>query len=64
MKSGKTLVQLAEELERQSETKKDFIASTSALEMTDTGAITLESDTTTNQFPVTDHAHSTLSRLK
>lgn len=42
MKAGRTLTELAIELERQSETKKDFIASTEVLEMTDTGEMTLE----------------------
>ena len=60
MKTGKTLTQLAQELERQSETKKDFIASTSSLEMTDTGELALESDTT-HEFPVTEHAHSQIA---
>ncbi len=60
MKTGKTLTELAMELERQSETKKDFIASTSSLEMSDTGELALESDTT-HEFPVTDHAHSQIA---
>ena len=60
MKTGKTLTELAMELERQSETKKDFIASTSSLEMTDTGELALESDTT-HEFLVTDHAHSQIA---
>ena len=60
MKSGKTLTQLAMELERQSEAKKDFIASTEVLEMTDTGELALESDIT-HEFPVTDHAHSQIA---
>ncbi len=60
MKTGKTLTKLAMELERQSEAKKDFIANTSSLEMTDTGELALESDTT-HEFPVTDHAHSQIA---
>lgn len=61
MKTGKTLVELATELERQSSAKKDFIASTESLEMTPTGELTLESNTTSEQFPVTDHAHSQIA---
>lgn len=61
MKTGKTLVELATELERQSSAKKDFIASTESLEMTNTGELALESDTTSEQFPVTDHAHSQIA---
>lgn len=61
MKTGKTLVELATELERQSTAKKDFIASTESLEMTTTGELTLESDRISQQFPVTDHAHSQIA---
>ena len=60
MKSGKTLTELAMELERQSTAIKDFIASTEVLEMTDTGELALESDTR-QEFPVTDHAHSQIA---
>ncbi len=60
MKTGKTLTELAMELERQSTAKKDFIASTEVLEMTDTGELALESDTT-HEFPITDHAHSQIA---
>lgn len=60
MKTGKTLTQLAMELERQSTAKKDFIANTSALEMTPTGELALLSDTT-HEFPVTDHAHTQIA---
>ena len=60
MKNGKSLTELAMELERQSEAKKDFITNTSALEMTSGGELALESDTT-HEFPVTDHAHSQIA---
>ncbi len=60
MKTGKTLTQLAQELERQSTTKKDFLANTSALEMTPVGELALESDTT-HEFPITDHAHTQIA---
>lgn len=61
MKTGKTLVELATELERQSNAKKDFIANTESLEMTTTGELTLESDRISQQFPVTLHAHSQIA---
>lgn len=61
MKTGKTLTELAMELERQSTAKKDFIASTAALEMTNTGELALESNTTFDEFPITDHAHSQIA---
>lgn len=60
MKSGKTLSELALELERQAESKKDYIASTEVLEMTDTGEIALGGDTR-QEFAVTDHAHSQIA---
>ncbi len=60
MKSGKTLSELALELERQSETKKDYIASTESLEMTDTGEMTLEGDTR-QEFAIADHAHTQIA---
>ncbi len=60
MKSGKSLSELALELERQSETKKDYIASTEVLEMTETGEIAIDGDTR-QEFAVTDHAHSQIA---
>jgi len=60
MKTGKTLTELAMELERQSTAKKDFIANTSSLEMTATFDLALDSDIT-HEFPVTDHAHSQIA---
>ena len=57
MKTGKTLTELAIELYWQSETKKDFIASTEVLEMTDTGAMVLESDKS-QEFEIADVAHT------
>ena len=61
MKTGKTLVELATELERQSTAKKDFVASSAVLEMTPEGDLTLESDANTNEFPVTDHCHTQIA---
>lgn len=60
MKSGKTLSELALELERQAESKKDYIASTEILEMTDNGEIALEADTR-QEFAVTEHAHTQIA---
>ncbi len=60
MKTGRTLTELAIELERQSSTKKDFIASTEVLEMTDTGAMILEGDTT-QEFEIADVAHTQIA---
>ena len=60
MKTGKTLTELAIELERQSETKKDFIASTEVLEMTNTGAMVLEGDKS-QEFEIADVAHTQIA---
>jgi hypothetical protein len=60
MKAGKTLTELAQELERQSETKKDYIASTESLEMTNTGEMAIEGDTR-QEFEIADHAHTQIS---
>ncbi|KJH69787.1 DUF932 domain-containing protein [Aliterella atlantica] len=63
MKAGKTLSELALELERQSESKRDYIASTELLKMTDTGEMAIESDTR-QELAITDIAHSQIaSRL-
>ena len=61
MKSGLALVELATELERQSETKKDFVASTSVLEMTPEGELTKETETSSNEFPLTDNCHAQIA---
>ncbi|HEY9782088.1 MAG TPA: hypothetical protein V6D09_18350 [Leptolyngbyaceae cyanobacterium] len=61
MKSGLALVELATALERQSETKKDFVASTSVLEMTPKGELTLETETSSNEFPVTENCHTQIA---
>jgi len=60
MKSGKTLSELALELERQSQTKKDYIASTESLEMINTGEMALDGDTH-QEFAIADHAHTQIA---
>lgn len=61
MKTGKSLVEMAQELQRQSEAKQDFIADTRVLEMTPTGDLTLQGETT-QEFPLADHAHSQIAQ--
>lgn len=61
MKSGKTLVELAEELQRQSEAKKDYIADTSVLEMTPSTELALQNGTR-HEFPLTNHAHNQIAQ--
>jgi hypothetical protein len=60
MKTGKTLVEMAQELQRQSEAKRDFIADTRTVEMTPDGQLVLENGTR-HEFPVSDHAHSQIA---
>jgi hypothetical protein len=49
MKNGKSLVELAIELERQSNAKQDFVASTETMEMTNDGHLFLDgADTNSN----------------
>ncbi len=64
MKTGKSLTELAMELERQSEAKTDYIVNTSALEMTQNGELAIESDSHQElhqEFPITAHAHSQIA---
>ncbi len=44
MKTGKSIVQLAQELERINQTKRDFVVPTSKLEMTDSGRLAFNGD--------------------
>lgn len=64
MKNGKSLVELAQELQRQSETKQDFVASTETIEMTNDGHLLLDGTDGDNNydFSVTDNAHSQISQ--
>jgi len=61
MKTGKTLVEMAQELQRQSEAKRDYIADTRVLEMSPAGELALENGSR-HEFPVTDHAHSQIAQ--
>lgn len=61
MKAGKTLVEMAQELQRQSDAKKDYIADTRVLEMTPIGELALQNGAR-HMFPVTDHTHSQIAQ--
>lgn len=64
MKAGKTLVEMAQELERQSKAKADYLVDTQSLEMTPEGELTIENGTL-HEFQVNDNAHSQIAqRLK
>jgi len=60
MKTGKSLTELAMELERQSSAKTDYIANTSALEMTPNGNLAIQGDSH-QEFPITAHAHAQIA---
>ncbi len=64
MKNGKSLVELAQELERQSQAKKDFVASTEVMEMTPGGQLILDnfSSDDTYDFSLTEVAHTQISQ--
>jgi len=60
MKNSKSLVELAIELERQSQAKTDYIVDTKVLEMTPNGSLTINNDSA-QEFPITDHAHTQIA---
>jgi hypothetical protein len=64
MKTGLTLVQLAQELTAQQESKRDFHAPTSSLSMLGNGTFHLETNNGTEEVPATPYAHAQMaSRL-
>jgi hypothetical protein len=64
VKTGLTLVQLAEELTAQQESKRDFHAPTSSLSMQIDGRFQLDTNSGKEQMPATDYAHAQMaSRL-
>ncbi len=64
MKSGLTLVELAQELTAQQESKRDFHAPTSSLSMQIDGRFQLDTNSGKEQMPATDYAHAQMaSRL-
>lgn len=63
MKNGKSLVELAQELERQSNSKKDFVASTEIIAMTDDSQLTIEANSNdTLDFSLTEVAHTQIAQ--
>ncbi|WP_245894373.1 hypothetical protein [Chamaesiphon polymorphus] len=65
MKTGLTLVELAQELTAQQETKRDFHAPTSSLSMLGNGNFHLETSNGSEEMPATDYAHAQIaSRLQ
>jgi Domain of unknown function (DUF932) len=64
MKTGKSLVELAQELERQSQAKKDFIVSTETIEMTNDQHLLLDATAPNDNytFSLTSNAHSQIAQ--
>ncbi len=64
MKTGLTLVELAQELTAQQQSKRDFHAPTSSLSMLDSGEFHLETNNGSETMPATPYAHAQMaSRL-
>ncbi|WP_036486891.1 DUF932 domain-containing protein [Myxosarcina sp. GI1] len=61
MKSGKSLVELAQELERQSEAKKDYVAETTALKLKEDSSLVLEGEDAEETLKVTPHTHGQIA---
>jgi Domain of unknown function (DUF932) len=61
MKTGRTIVELAQELLAQQETKRDFHTSTKNLSMMPSGEFQLETTNSTEIMPASSHAHSQMA---
>ncbi|MEW6213383.1 MAG: DUF932 domain-containing protein [Acidobacteriota bacterium] len=61
MKTGKTIVELATEIQRQAESKRDFVVETSALTLHSNGRSSLEIEGV-DSFGVTDLAHDQIAQ--
>lgn len=60
MKAGLTLVEMAQQLQSQSESKRDFVADTRQLELSG-NTITVEAETV-EEFEVTEHTHGQIAQ--
>ncbi|MBI3654120.1 MAG: DUF932 domain-containing protein [Acidobacteria bacterium] len=61
MKTGKSLVELTAEIQRQTESKRDFVASTTALTLHSNGHSEMKIDGVESSFAVTDLAHQQIA---
>ena len=61
MKTGRTLVELAQELIAQQESKRDFHASIKSLTMVPSGEFQLDVNTGTEMMPATSYAHAQMA---
>jgi hypothetical protein len=55
MNAGRNLVELAQEITRQAEAKKDYVASTAALRMVDSNRLEVKGK---GEFDITEHTHN------
>ncbi len=62
MKNGKTLTELAVELDRQKNSKRDYIADTTALRMTPEGALNVPVNGHSEDLPVNELAHDQIAQ--
>ncbi len=62
MKIGKRLMELATEIQRQSESKRDYITDTRTLEMTGRGQLAMDINDTQVTLDVTPHAHNQIAQ--
>ena len=60
MKSGLTLVEMAQEIQSQAEKKKDYIADTRQLEVNPDSTLTIQEEA--GSFQVTEHTHSQIAQ--
>jgi hypothetical protein len=61
MKIGRTIVELAQELLDQQESKRDFHANTKSLTMVPSGKFQLDTNTGTEVMPATNYAHAQMA---
>jgi Domain of unknown function (DUF932) len=61
MKTGRTLVELAQELTAQQETKRDYHAKASNLAMADNGQFQLQTSSSLETMPATSYAHGQMA---
>jgi Domain of unknown function (DUF932) len=62
MKTGKSLIELATEIQRQADSKRDFITDTRTLEMTGRGQLAMDINDTQVTLDVTPHAHNQIAQ--
>ena len=62
MKSGKSLVELATEIQRQAEGKRDFVADTREMHMTPQGQLEMDVNDTQVTVDVTPHTHGQIAQ--